>query len=167
MVGCPCFRRAGKAVSPVLTRAQEVALCAWAGSALLSARLSEIRAHVAAECGLNTPPILAASILLARLGLSTAKPKPLHACISGKTGRFHSQFLRNALMRECQQSEAVVYFADARCIRGIPDQAVRWLVNGVGSKSSGSQHGRRGRVKIHGAVNLRNLRCTLCRAHNR
>ena len=156
-----------------MTQAQEAALCAWLEARFCRSTV-EIRAHVSAECGLNYSHSGCIK-LLARLGFEYRKPKPLPRVASAEKQAAFIAFYER-LMRELPADEAV-YFAPSRAFlnalpgngcgaSGIPDQACIWLGEG-GIKSSGSQHGRARSCEHSWGCKPRNLRCTLCRAHNR
>jgi len=131
-----------------MTQAQQVALCAWLEARFCRSTV-EIRAHVAAECGLNYSHSGCIK-LLARLGFEYRKPKPLpRAASAEKQAAFIA--LYEKLMRELPADEAV-YFADAVHPEYQAKPAFGWVK--VGSNPAVLSTAGRGRVNIHGAVNL-------------
>ncbi|MDD9746954.1 MULTISPECIES: IS630 family transposase [Marinovum] len=131
-----------------MTQAQQVALCAWLEARFCRSTV-EIRAHVAAECGLNYSHSGCIK-LLARLGFEYRKPKPLpRAASAEKQTAFIA--LYEKLMRELPADEAV-YFADAVHPEYQAKPAFGWVK--VGSNPAVLSTAGRGRVNIHGAVNL-------------
>lgn len=87
-----------------MTQAQEAALCAWLEARFCRSTV-EIKAHVAAECGLNYSHSGCIKVL-ARLGLDYRKPKPLPRATSAeKQAAFISLYAK--LMRELTADEAV------------------------------------------------------------
>ena len=80
-----------------MKQAQEVALCAWLQARFCRSTV-EIRAHVAAECGLNYSHSGCIK-LLARLGFEYRKPKPLPRVASAQMQTAFIAFYER-LMRE-------------------------------------------------------------------
>jgi transposase len=134
-----------------MTRAQEVALCVWLETRFCRSTV-EIRAHVAAECGLNYSHSGCIK-LLARLGFEYRKPKPLPRVASAEKQAAFIAFY-DRLMRELPADEAV-YFADAVHPEYQTKPAFGWVK--VGSNPAVLSTAGRGRVNIHGAVNLENF----------
>ena len=107
----------------------------------------EIRAHVAAECGLNYSHSGCIK-LLARLGFEYRKPKALPRVVSvEKQATFIAFYER--LMRDLSADEAV-YFADKVHPEYQTKPAFGWVK--VGSNPAVLSTAGRGRVNIHGAV---------------
>jgi len=131
-----------------MKQAQEVALCAWLEARFCRSTV-EIRAHVAAECGLNYSHSGCIK-LLARLGFEYRKPKPLPRVASAeKQAAFIALYER--LMTELGADEAV-YFADAVHPEYQTKPAFGWVK--TGSNPGVPTTAGRGRVNIHGALNL-------------
>ena len=131
-----------------MKQAQEVALCAWLEARFCRSTV-EIRAHVAAECGLNYSHSGCIK-LLARLGFEYRKPKPLPRVASvEKQAAFIALYER--LMTELGADEAV-YFADAVHPEYQTKPAFGWVK--TGSNPGVPTTAGRGRVNIHGALNL-------------
>lgn len=131
-----------------MTQAQETALCAWLQVRFCRSTV-EIRAHLAAECGLNYSHSGCIK-LLARLGFEYRKPKPLPRVASAEKQTAFIAFYER-LMRELPADEAV-YFADAVHPEYQTKPAFGWVK--VGSNPAVLSTAGRGRVNIHGAVNL-------------
>lgn len=131
-----------------MSRAQEAALCTWLEQRFCRSTV-EIRAHIRAEYDLDYSN--SGSIkLLARLGFEYRKPKPLPRVASAeKQAAFIALYER--LMRELSADEAV-YFADAVHPEYQTKPAFGWVK--VGSNPAVLSTAGRGRVNIHGAVNL-------------
>jgi transposase len=132
-----------------MTQVQEVALCAWLEARFCLSKI-EIRAHVAAECGLNYSHSGCIK-LLARLGFEYRKPKPLPRVASAQMQTALIAFYER-LMRELPADEAV-YFADAVHPEYQTKPAFGWV--NVGLNPAVLSTAGRGRVNIHGAVILR------------
>ena len=95
-----------------MTASQATALCAWLEARFCRSTV-EIRAHVAAEFGLNYSHSGCIK-LLARLGFEYRKPKPLPRVASAeKQAAFIAMYER--LMRDCQQMKPCT--SPMRCIR--------------------------------------------------
>ena len=131
-----------------MKQAQEVALCAWLEARFCRSTV-EIRAHVAAECGLNYSHSGCIK-LLARLCFEYRKPKPLPRVASAeKQAAFIALYER--LMTELGADEAV-YFADAVHPEYQTKPAFGWVK--TGSNPGVPTMAGWGRVNIHGAHNL-------------
>ena len=131
-----------------MTSSQATALCAWLEARFCRSTV-EIRAHIAAEFGLKYSHSGCIK-LLARLGFEYRKPKPLPRVASAeKQAAFIALYER--LMRELPADEAV-YFADAVHPEYQTKPAFGWVK--VGSNPAVLSTAGRGRVNIHGAVNL-------------
>lgn len=131
-----------------MTRAQEAALCAWL-EARFCRSTAEIRAHISAEFGLGYSHSGCIK-LLARLGFEYRKPRPLPRVASAqKQAEFIA--LYEALMNDLHANEAV-YFADAVHPEYQTKPAFGWVK--TGSNPAVKTTAGRGRVNIHGAVNL-------------
>jgi hypothetical protein len=105
-----------------------------------------------AECGLNYSHSGCIK-LLARLGFEYRKPKSLPRVASAQMQTAFIAFYER-LMRELPADEAV-YFADAVHPEYQTKPAFGWVK--VGSNSAVLSTAGRGRVNIHGAVNLENF----------
>jgi transposase len=131
-----------------MTPPQATALCAWLEARFCRSTV-EIRAHVAAEFGLKYSHSGCIK-LLSRLGFEYRKPKPLPRVASvEKQSAFIALYER--LMRELPADEAV-YFADAVHPEYQTKPAFGWVK--TGSNPAVISTAGRGRVNIHGAVNL-------------
>ena len=131
-----------------MKQTQEGGLCAWLEARFCRSTV-EIRAHVAAECGLNYSHSGCIK-LLARLGFEYRKPKPLPRVASAeKQAAFIALYER--LMTELGADEAV-YFADAVHPEYQTKPAFGWVK--TGSNLGVPTTAGRGRVNIHGALNL-------------
>ena len=131
-----------------MTQAQEAALCGWLEARFCRSTV-EIRAHVVAEFGLNYSHSGCIK-LLARLGFEYRKPKPLPRVASAEKQAAFIAFYER-LMRELPADEAV-YFADAVHPEYQTKPAFGWVK--VGSNPAVLSTAGRGRLNIHGAVNL-------------
>jgi transposase len=144
-----------------MTQEQEAGLCASL-EARFCRSIVEIRVHLSAEFGLEYSHSGCIK-LLARLGFEYRKPKPLLRVASAQMqAAFIASYER--LMRELPADEAV-YFVPSRVCKHIPCQtmdavhpeyqtkpAFDWVK--VGSNPAVLSTAGRGRVTIHGAVNL-------------
>lgn len=131
-----------------MTSAQEAALCAWLEERFCRSTV-EIRAHIAAEFDLDYSHSGCIK-LLARLGFEYGKPKPLPRVASAeKQAGFIA--LYEDLMNTLRPDEAV-YFADAVHPEYQTRPAFGWVK--AGSNPAVKTTAGRGRVNIHGAVNL-------------
>lgn len=131
-----------------MTEAQESTLCAWLGQRFCRSTV-EIRAHISAEFDLEYSHSGCIK-LLARLGFEYRKPKPLPRVASAEKQRDFTA-LYEKLMRELPADEAV-YFADAVHPEYQSKPAFGWVK--AGSNPAVLSTAGRGRVNIHGAVNL-------------
>ena len=111
--------------------------------------VTEIRAHISAEFDLEYSHSGCIK-LLARLGFEYRKPKPLPRVASAEKQRDFIA-LYEKLMRELPADEAV-YFADAVHPEYQSKPAFGWVK--AGSNPAVLSTAGRGRVNIHGAVNL-------------
>jgi transposase len=131
-----------------MTSTQESALCDWLDLRFCRSTV-EIRAHVAAETGLHYSHSGCIK-LLARLGFEYRKPKPLPQVASiEKQESFIALYER--LMNDLSADEAV-YFADAVHPEYQTKPSFGWVKKGA-SPAVRTTAGR-GRVNIHGALNL-------------
>ena len=131
-----------------MTQAEEAALCVWLEERFCRSTV-EIRAHISAEFG---PEYSHSGCikLLVRLGFEYRKPKPLPRVASAeKQTAFIA--LYEKLMRELPADEAA-YFADAVHPEYQSKPAFGWVK--AGSNPAVLSTAGRGRVNIHGAVNL-------------
>jgi len=131
-----------------MTPAQETALCDWLEGRFCRSTV-EIRAHITAEFGLAYSHSGCVK-LLARLGFEYRKPKPLPRVASAEK---QAQFiaLYEELMNTLGPDEAV-YFADAVHPEYQTKPAFGWVK--AGSNPAVETTAGRGRVNIHGALNL-------------
>ena len=131
-----------------MTSAQEAALCGWL-EARFCRSTGEIRAYILAEFGLRYSQSGCIK-LLARLGFEYRKPKPLPQVASvQKQAEFIA--LYESLMNNLHADEAV-YFADAVHPEYQTKPAFGWVK--TGSNPAVKTTAGRGRVNIHGALNL-------------
>jgi len=131
-----------------MTRTQETALCDWLEERFCRST-GAIRAHIAAEFGLHYSHSGCIK-LLARLGFEYRKPKPLPQVASiERQAEFIA--LYECLMNNLNADEAV-YFADAVHPEYQTKPAFGWVRKG--SSPAVKTTAGRGRVHIHGAVNL-------------
>ena len=140
-----------KGGQPRLTARQEAKLCDWLEGRFCRSTVP-IRAHILKEFGLDYshPGYLK---LLARLGFEYRKPKALPRVSSAeKQASFISMYER--LMTELGADEAV-YFADAVHPEYQTKPAYGWVK--AGSNPAVPTTAGRGRVNIHGAINLENF----------
>ena len=131
-----------------MKQAQEGALCAWL-EALFCRSTVEIRAHVAAECGLNYSHSGCIK-LLARLGFEYRKPKALlRVADVAKQAEFIAMY--ENMLNSLANDEAV-YFADAVHPEYQRKPAFGWVKKGTNPTLETTAG--RARVNIHGALNL-------------
>jgi transposase len=131
-----------------MTSAQEAALCVWL-EARFCRSTAEIRAHISAEFGLRYSQSGCIK-LLSRLDFEYRKPKPLPQVASAqKQAEFIA--LYESLMNNLHADEAV-YFADAVHPEYQTKPAFGWVK--TGSNPAVKTTAGRGRVNIHGALNL-------------
>jgi len=131
-----------------MTSAQEAALCAWLEGRFCRSTV-EIRAHIAAEFDLSYSHSGCIK-LLARLGFEYRKPKALpRVAPVEKQADFIA--LYETLLTALRPDEAV-YFADAVHPEYQTKPAFGWVK--AGSNTAVKTTAGRGRVNIHGAVNL-------------
>ncbi len=131
-----------------MTQAQEAALCDWL-EARFCRSTAEIRVHISAEFGLHYSHSGCIK-LLARLGFEYRKPKPLpRVAPTERQEEFIALYAR--LMKELSADEAV-YFADAVHPEYRTKPAFGWVRQG--SRPAVKTTAGRGRVNIHGAINL-------------
>ena len=131
-----------------MTAAQEAELSAWLEGRFCGST-APVRAYIAAKFGLQYSQSGCIK-LLARLGFEYRKPKPLPKVASAeKQAEFIALYER--LMRELSADEAV-YFADAVHPEYQTKPAFGWVK--TGSNPAVKTTPGRGRVNIHGALNL-------------
>ena len=131
-----------------LTTLQEAALCDWLEGRFCRSTV-EIRAHILTEFDLRYSHSGCIK-LLTRLGFEYRKPKPLPKVASAeKQADFIALYER--LMTELDADEAV-YFADAVHPEYQTKPAFGWVK--AGSNPAVKTTAGRGRVNIHGALNL-------------
>lgn len=131
-----------------MKQAQEVALCAWLEARFCRSTV-EIRAHVAAECGLNYSNSGCIK-LLARLGFEYRKPKALpRVADAAKQAEFIAMY--ENMLNSLADDEAV-YFADAVHPEYQSKPAFGWVKKGTNPTLKTTSG--RARVNIHGALNL-------------
>jgi transposase len=131
-----------------MTQAQEVALRAWLEARFCRSTV-EIRAHVAAECGLNYSHSGCIK-LLARLGFEYRKPKALPRVADvAKQAEFIAMY--ENMLNSLADDEAV-YFADAVHPEYQSKPAFGWVKKGTNPTLKTTSG--RARVNIHGALNL-------------
>ena len=131
-----------------MTQAQEAALRAWLEARFCRSTV-EIRAHISETFGLHYSHSGCIK-LLARLGFEYRKPKALPRVASTeKQANFIAMYQR--LLAELGADEAV-YFADAVHPEYQTKSAYGWVK--AGSHPAVTTTAGRGRVNIHGAVNL-------------
>ena len=127
---------------------QEAALCDWLDGRFCHSSV-EIRAHVSTKFGLRYSPSGCIK-LLARLGFEYRKPKALPRVVSAeKQAAFIALYER--LMGDLGADEAV-YFADAVHPEYQTKPSHGWVK--AGSNPAIKTTAGRGRVNIHGALNL-------------
>ena len=128
-----------------MKQAQEVALCAWLQARFCRSTV-EIRAHVAAECGLNYSHSGCIK-LLARLGFEYRKPKTLPRVADvAKQTEFIAMY--ENMLNSLADDEAV-YFADAVHPEYQSKPAFGWVKKGTNPTLKTTSG--RARVNIHGA----------------
>ena len=131
-----------------MTSAQETKLCLWLDGRFCRST-AEIRAHISARYGLDYSHSGCIK-LLSRLGYEYRKPKGLPRVASvEKQADFIDMYER--LLNELGTDEAV-YFADAVHPEYQTKPAFGWVR--AGSKPAVKTTPGRGRVNIHGALNL-------------
>jgi len=131
-----------------MTPAQETALCDWLEGRFCRSTV-EIRAQISAEFDQNYSHSGCVK-LLARLGFEYRKPKPLPRVASvEKQAEFIAQY--EDLMNTLRADEAV-YFADAVHPEYQTKPSFGWVK--AGSHPAVKTTAGRGRVNIHGALNL-------------
>jgi transposase len=131
-----------------MTQGQEVALCAWLEARFCCSTV-EIRAHVAAECGLNYSHSGCIK-LLARLGFEYRKPKALPR-VAGVAKQAEFIAMYENMLNSLADDEAV-YFADAVHPEYQSKPAFGWVKKGTNPTLKTTSG--RARVNIHGALNL-------------
>jgi len=134
-----------------MTAAQEVALCAWLEDRFCRST-GEICAHIDADFGIRYSHSGCLK-LLARLGFEYRKPKSLPK-VSDVTKQAEFIEMYENLLNRLENDEAV-YFADAVHPEYQSKPAFGWVRKGahpVLQTTAG-----RGRVNIHGALNLENF----------
>ena len=137
-----------KGGQPRMTVAQEAALCAWLEGRFCRST-AEIRAYIAAEFGLQYSQSGCIK-LLARLGFEYRKPKALPQVASAEQQEAFIA-LYERLLTGLSADEAV-YFADAVHPEYQTKPASGWVRKG--SSPAVKTTPGRGRVNIHGALNL-------------
>jgi transposase len=144
-----------------MKQAQEGALCAWLEARFCRSTV-EIRAHVAAECGLNYSHSGCIK-LLARLGFEYRRPKALPRVADvAKQAEFIAMY--ENMLNSLADDEAV-YFAPSRRLQANTCQAMDavhpeyqskpafgWVKKGTNPTLKTTSG--RARVNIHGALNL-------------
>ena len=131
-----------------MTSAQEAELCAWLDGRFCRST-APIRAHILKEFGLNYSHSGCLK-LLARLGFVYRKPKGLpRVAPAEQQAAFIDMYER--LLNGLDDDEAV-YFADAVHPEYQTKPAFGWVK--VGSNPAVTTTAGRGRVNIHGALNL-------------
>jgi len=131
-----------------MTSAQEAELCAWLDGRFCRSTV-EIRAHIAAQYGVDYSHSGSLK-LLARLGFEYRKPKGLPRVASAeKQAEFIAMY--EQLLNGLGADEAV-YFADAVHPEYQTKPSYGWVK--VGSNPAVTTTAGRGRVNIHGALNL-------------
>jgi len=134
-----------------MTSAQEAALCTWLEGRFCRSTV-EIRSHIASEVGLEYSHSGCIK-LLARLGFEYCKPKALPRAVPAER---QEEFiaLYTCLLNDLGEDEAV-YFADAVHPEYQTKPAFGWVKQG--SHPAVKTTAGRGRVNIHGALNLENF----------
>ena len=131
-----------------MTSAQEAALCTWLEGRFCRSTV-EIRSHIASEFGLEYSHSGCIK-LLARLGFEYRKPKALPRAVPAeRQEEFIALYTR--LLNDLGEDEAV-YFADAVHPEYQTKPAFGWVKQG--SHPAVKTTTGRGRVNIHGALNL-------------
>jgi len=134
-----------------MTSAQEAALCTWLEGRFCRSTV-EIRSHIASEVGLEYSHSGCIK-LLARLGFEYCKPKALPRAVPAeRQEEFIALYTR--LLNDLGEDEAV-YFADAVHPEYQTKPAFGWVKQG--SHPAVKTTAGRGRVNIHGALNLENF----------
>ena len=134
-----------------LTAVQEAKLCDWLDGRFCHSTV-EIRAHISQEFDLHYSHSGCIK-LLARLGFEYRKPKGLPRVASAeKQVEFIAMYER--LLNELDADEAV-YFADAVHPEYQTKPSYGWVK--AGSNPAVTTTAGRGRVNIHGALNLENF----------
>jgi transposase len=131
-----------------MTSAQKATLCAWLDGRFCRSTV-EIRAHIAAQFGWDYSHSGCIKLLF-RLGFEYRKPKGLPRVASAeKQAEFIDKYdcLLNALA-----ADEAVYFADAVHPEYQTKPAFGWVR--TGSKPAVHTTAGRGRVNIHGALNM-------------
>ena len=137
-----------KGGQPRMTSAQEAELCAWLDERFCRSTV-EIRAHILAQFGVDYAHSGCLK-LLARLGYEYRKPKGLpRVAPAGQQAAFIAMY-ENLLNR--LGADEAVYFADAVHPEYQTKPAYGWVK--TGSKPAVTTTAGRGRVNIHGALNL-------------
>lgn len=134
-----------------MSAAQEIDLCAWLGGRFCRSTV-EIRAYIAAEYKL-TYSHSGCVKLLARLGFEYRKPKAVPRVSDPALQERFIELYKNLL--NSLPDDETVYFADAVHPEHQSKPAFGWVRKGenpVLKTTSG-----RGRVNIHGALNLENF----------
>lgn len=131
-----------------MSQAQEAALCTWLEDRFCRSTV-EIRAYISSEFGL-TYSRSGCIKLLARLGFEYRKPRPLPRVAPAEE---QADFiaLYEELMKRMEADEAV-YFADAVHPEYQTRPAFGWVK--AGTMPAVETTAGRGRVNIHGALNL-------------
>lgn len=134
-----------------MTAAEETELCAWLDERFCRSTV-EIRAHIAGQYGVNYSHSGCIK-LLSRLGYEYRKPKGLpRVAPEEKQAEFIALYER--LLNELGADEAV-YFADAVHPEYQTKPSYGWVK--AGSNPAVTTTAGRGRVNIHGALNLENF----------
>jgi len=131
-----------------MTPDQETELCAWLDGRFCRSTV-EIRAHIAAQCGVEYSHAGCIK-LLARLGYEYRKPKGLpRVAPAERQAEFIAMY--EQLLNGLDADEAV-YFADAVHPEYQTKPSYGWVK--AGSNPAVTTTAGRGRVNIHGALNL-------------
>jgi transposase len=131
-----------------MTTAQEAALCTWLEGRFCRSTV-ETRYHIASEFGLEYSHSGCIKFL-ARLGFEYRKPKALPRAVPAeKQEEFIALYTR--LLKDMGEDEAV-YFADAVHPEYQTKPAFGWVKQG--SHLAVKTTAGRGRVNVHGALNL-------------
>jgi len=134
-----------------MTAAQEAALCGWLEGRFCRSTV-EIRAYIAAQFGLRYSHSGCVK-LLARLGFEYRKPKVMpRGTDAAKQAEFIAFY--ETLLNGLPDDEAV-YFADAVHPEYQSKPAFGWVKKGTNPALKTTSG--RGRVNIHGALNLENF----------
>ena len=137
-----------KGGQPRMTPAQEAELCAWRDERFCRSTV-EIRAHIAVQYGEDYTHSGCIKVL-SRLGYEYRKPKGL-PCVASAEAQAEFTVMYEQLLNGLGADEAV-YFADAVHPEYQTKPAFGWVK--AASKPAVTTTAGRGRVNIHGALNL-------------